>query len=329
MRTIAVLGLSAACALAQITPAPPAGAVLHHVQGKVFVDDIDRSGVSPGDSPAVLAPGSVIRTSLGLAEVLLAPGMILRSGENTAVKLVQTTPAVHLQLVEGAVTIEIAQAAPLVVDYQDAKVEIRRPGIYRLGGDPPEALVYEGEAEVTKAGVRKKVKRGGAASLASPSEARKFDASKSDSLMRWSSRRAQSMGLANIAAARYYSDNGLPWSMGGWVFNRYFGMYTYLPVGSGYRSPWGFYYCSPSSVYAINRAPGGNSGSGFSASGPRYGYDSNNGYNTVSQRTYDTYTPPPSTASSAPAATAAPSEPSTRSGEGAAGRGGEGGGRSQ
>src|SRR5690606_16404076 len=96
----------------------------------------------------------------------------------------------------------------------------------------------------------------------------KFDRDETDPLYRWSTRRARAISRANASSARLML-RSTPAPSPGWLFNRFYGGYTYVPQsGYGY-SPFGVTLYSPQAIdYALRprRAidPFANSfGSGF------------------------------------------------------------------
>lgn len=86
--------------------------------------------------------------------------------------------------------------------------------------------------------------------------AAKFDPKVGDPFYRWAARRAEYLSLANISAAKRVRDGDFVWGGGsGWVFNPYFGMFTYLPGSGGWFSPFGYRFYSPATVYRVFEPP--------------------------------------------------------------------------
>ncbi len=109
---------------------------------------------------------------------------------------------------------------------------------------------------------------------------------------------------------------------GGWLWNPYFGMFTYVPYRGVMYSPYGYAYWSPRTVMRVYETPrqepsmaGGGGGST---------YNSALGYNTAS-RSSGAYSSPAPVATSAGQAPAAASSP--RAGDSASPRDSGGGGR--
>ncbi|MGO9241398.1 MAG: hypothetical protein ACLQBJ_11370 [Bryobacteraceae bacterium] len=118
-----------------------------------------------------------------------------------------------------------------------------------------------------------------------------FDTKETDALYRWSQRRAEDVAVANVSAARQsgngfnsYSDpiygaagygwggyglngfgygglgyggfgyGGMGYGLGfggNWMFNPYFGMYTFLPFGGTAWSPFGYAFYTPITVMPV------------------------------------------------------------------------------
>ena len=156
----------------------------------------------------------------------------------------------------------------------------------------------------------------------------KFDAKAGDPLYRWANRRAEYLAMANIASANMVRQNNTGYSFmngGGWFYNPFFGMYTFLPAGNGmYRSPFGYMYYSPQRVNRYYQsfqqpvAPSINAGMG-GGQGNRT-WNSDNGYYTTSSRSAGAVSMP-ANSGGAPAASA-PAAPAGRGADVGTGRGG-------
>src|SRR5205085_7981314 len=108
----------------------------------------------------------------------------------------------------------------------------------------------------------------------------KFDAKQGNALNRWSQRRAEYISMANVSAAKYVQDSGSTWNRGGWFFNPYFGMFTFIPGGGIFNSPYGYRFYAPGAVYRVYQAP-------MVYQSPSY----NSGYGASSDRGYRTAAP--------------------------------------
>ncbi len=322
------------CALCASAAGQVPSAFLHHIQGKVYLDGKLVDDVRPGlklDQFHTLAKGTVLGTELGLAEILMSPGLIVRVGERT--EIMMATPdrgGAVLELKKGAISIEAAEIkdGALSVRHGGAVFTIRKPGTYWVGGEPAEARVYDGQAELVRGAAKRSLKRAQALSMVVDAEPRKLDIATSNSLMRWSRQRGHYLGLASAAAAWSILYARAGWAASGWFFNPYYGMYGFIPYRGHYCGWYGNCYYAPTSVHKAFTQPARASTGAVPPSGSHgiYGYDANNGYATSSQRTYETYSSPATSPSAQVTATALPE---ARVGESAAPRGGEGGGRSQ
>ena len=139
------------------------------------------------------------------------------------------------------------------------------------------------------------------------------------------------LAMANIASAKSaqrMGDGGMGYSQGGWMYNPYFNMFTYLPLSGMLQSPFGFMYYSPSRVnsyynqYIQAAMPVQNPGAnGGGISGPRF--DSAVGYNVNSR---GGMAAPSGGMPAGGGAAAAPAAPAARGDAGGGVRGGGGGG---
>jgi hypothetical protein len=145
--------------------------------------------------------------------------------------------------------------AELNVLVKGSTVRIAKDGVYRFDYGPGELRVYDGEAEVGAEGQTQRVKKERMLALTGVAVPVKFDPKRGDSLYRWAKRRAEYLAMANLSAAKYVRDRGDTWMRGGWIWNPYFGMYTYLPHRGMYRSFWGYGFWSPYDVYMVYEPP--------------------------------------------------------------------------
>ena len=326
--------------------------MIQHIEGDVQIDG--KTVAMPSREKMFsqlpeVKKGSTMTTAEGRAEVLLSPGVTLRLGEDSAFKMIDSDLAdTKLEIVKGIAIFEVLEVLKenlVTVKAGQSSIEFRKAGVYKLHvSEKSEILVYDGQAEVTIAGQAKTVKKGNAVSLENVTLARKFDTEKGDALLRWSIRRSSYMAMANVSAATAARSYGNTYSgrggtgLGGWMWNPYYSMFTYLPYRGMFCNGFmGYCYYSPGLVqqafYTRPSYSGGGNNSAAANSGTSYGYDQNRGYTVATgDRSYSGIS---STASSsaagAPAAAAAPVADSGggRSGGDSGGRGGEGGARAQ
>lgn len=277
--------------------------LIHYVEGRVL---LDGNPVEPrqGHFPQ-MKETSVLRTEAGRAEVLISPGaasppgdafwrqgpwvaqaspsgVFLRVGENTELRLVsgRITDA-HLELISGSVLLECAEMLKdnaVTVSFREAEITIREDGLYRLDSDPPELRVYSGRAVVETGGQLLSVKGGRALTLDGALALRKFNDKAGDALYRWGKRRSEYIAMANLSSAKYLHDAGIGWRTGGWCWNPYFGMFTFVPRRGVWYSPFGYRFFSPREVYVIYEPP---RRAAMAAWDPTPRYNANLGYATI------------------------------------------------
>ncbi len=328
---LVAIGGIAAVADAQSVISARSG-VIHYADGEVYLAD---KLVEPkfGQFPEI-KPGAVLRSEDGRAEILLTPGVFLRIGEDSSFRLVKNKlEDTHVEVLAGSVLIECAELLSdnaVTVTFKDYSFTPRKAGLFRLDSEPGRLRVYDGEVIVTASGSEVKVKLGKEMSLTGGEPVlAKFDRNVGDPLYRWSKRRAGYISMANLSAAKSLADSGRSWPMGGWYFNPYFGMMTYIPFGY-INSPFGYGYYGPRQVYRAYAPPpsfadyGG--GRGTSSMGA---YNPNLGYNTVgrSRGSSASISAAPSGGGSNTAAPAGGGQSAARSADSATGRGSAGGGR--
>jgi hypothetical protein len=275
---ISGLALGSMCAQAQSVISARSG-LIHYAEGRVYVEDKAIEG-KMGVFPDV-KENQTLRTEQGRAEVLLTPGVFLRMGENSSFKMITNRLIdTRLELLSGSAIVEaddLPKDNGVTVVYKDAAVRVMKRGLYRLESDPAQLRVYDGEASVEAAGKTIEVKEGKLLTLDGDLALSKFDKNTGDALNRWSKRRGEYISMANVSAAKSVLDSGRTWGAGGWYWNSFYGMFTYLPLSGTLYSPYGYRFWSPYSVYQVYYAPRYyNSGmSGFNRGGL--------GYNTIPQ----------------------------------------------
>lgn len=351
MNRILVTALAfAASAVAQDVVSARAG-LIQHVEGDV---EVDGAAVKMPSREKVFSQlpevkkGSLLSTAEGRAEILLSPGITLRVGEESTIKMVESKlEDTKVELQKGIAIVEVLEVIKenlVTIHAGNASIEFRKAGTYKIHATgQPELMVYDGQAEVTLAGQAKVVKKGNAVSLENVTVARKFDTEKGDALLRWSVRRSGYMAMANVSAASMANTsmgNGYyRRGMGNWMWNPYYGMFTYLPYSGRFCNNFiGTCYYSPATVYRafyVPTYPSPNLGGGAAAYGggnTSYSYNQDYGYTVASGgRSYGGISTGASVSAGAPAAAApvADSGGGRSAGGDSGGRGGEGGARNQ
>ncbi|WP_031499943.1 FecR domain-containing protein [Bryobacter aggregatus] len=294
--------------LAQSVISAKAG-VIHYVEGDVNVDDTKL--VMQTSKFPDLKNHSVLRTAEGRVEILLSPGSFLRLSDSSAVRMESNSlAATKLSLLEGTALVEVAEIAKdtsLELVMGDSTITIRKAGLYRLEMNPPAVKVYNGEVAVNSRNELQRVTEGKMLALSGEMQIAKFDKKQNtDELVQWADRRSATMAMANVHSAKSlgssFSSGSLsgfsPGMSGGWFYNSYFGMMTFIPFGRSAISPFGYGYYTPVTVISVYRPDysgslGGNSGGngiGGFADRRSVGFDSNLGYNTSSMRSSTGYT---------------------------------------
>ncbi|MCC6588447.1 MAG: FecR domain-containing protein [Bryobacterales bacterium] len=228
--------------------------LIHYLEGKVYVADklVEQTPSTKlfSQFPEV-KENQVLRTEAGRAEILLSPGAVLRLGEDSAVKMISNRLIdTRLVLESGSAVVEISDLQKensITVTVAESTVQFKRTGTYELSANPATVKVFDGQADVIAANDKTQtLKRGQIGTLGETVEVAKFDPEKGDSLTRWSVRRSGYLAMANVSAAKSLRDSGYSWTSGGWNFNPYFGMFTFIPArGVACSSFTGFCYYSP------------------------------------------------------------------------------------
>jgi hypothetical protein len=263
------LAVSASLCLAQSITASHAGTV-NYFQGDVSIDGIQLVSHA-GHFTAVKEQG-VLKTGEGRAELLLTPGVILRVGANSSVRMLDND-LMHtkVQLVSGTAMVEATESGtdvkdpPVTIVYNDFQSQPVKHGIYEISSDPAQVRVYEGEARVTVGNSDdwKKVKDGHQLALTTEMASSKFDDKVADDLYLWSRNRSGYLAAANLSSARALASNmrsfgGFGYSgwdaamwngfSGGWYYNSFLNMYSYMPFGASVMTPFGYGVFNPFSV---------------------------------------------------------------------------------
>jgi hypothetical protein len=311
-----VVAMGGTAAFAQNVISARAG-LIHYVEGDVLLDGKTvevKVAVFPD-----MKVGSELRTVEGRAEILLTPGVFLRLGENTAVRMIKNRLSdAQVEFISGSAIVEADADTKQDDDsstilYKGAAVHLRKSGIYRFDSEPAQLRVYSGEAEVGTGSNVLIVKASKMVALDSAVAVEKFDNKLTDALTRWSRRRAEYVSLAHVSAAKSVFDSGTYWTRGGWYYNPYFGIMSFLPGHGSYRNPYGYMLYSPALVYNLYQPmqqTRNGMNSGFSAASPSVGYrqapQTSSGYSGViastpaPARSAEPSAPAPAPAASAP-----------------------------
>lgn len=232
--------------------------LIHYVEGVVTLNGepvVVKAAVFPD-----MKEGQELRTQLGRAELLLSPGAFLRVAEDSAFKMTSNRlEDTRLELLAGSILLEIGEFASkeqgLTVTVGGTSVEVRKRGLYRVDANPPQLKVYDGAAEVASGGQSMTIKDGKQTALTAAIGPEKFDKDKGDPFLRWAARRSGYIASANLAAAKRVYDGSTPWRYSGWMYDPYFGAFTFIPASGMYRSPFGYAYYSPRAIQRVYYQP--------------------------------------------------------------------------
>jgi len=339
--TVAILALAAMPAMAQPVVSAKSGLV-SYTEGKVMMGD---QTVEPtATSFPEVKENSVLRTEEGRAEVLMTMGVILRMGENASFKMLSSRLIdSRMELLTGSHVIEadeIQKDNNLTLLAKEATVNISKRGLYRFDVDQNRLKVFDGMASVQVNGQTVLLGAGKMMAIdGSSTNVEKFDKEATDALDNWAKRRGERLAMANASSAKQVHDYGCGSQFnfanpvattnpcynpcGGWRYNPWYGLVTYIPCGANVYSPYGYRYWSPYNVMrayymppapVYNRGGGGGFGNNFPS------------YSSMGQ-TSAGYSGAMSTSTAGvSSATAAPSSGGTSSGAAAGSSAGHGGG---
>jgi hypothetical protein len=245
-----ILMFAAAPLAAQNVVSARAG-MIHYVEGRATVDGKPVK-VGRYEFPEV-KENQTLKTAAGRAEILLAPGAILRVGENSAIHMIE--PAItdtRVELRAGSALVEIMdlpKGNQIRIHLAGAESLLKKPGLYRFDAEPAQLRVFDGAVEIARGEAKPlKAGRGKLVALEDSLVATRFDTKKGDSLHRWAARRSGYLAVANLSAARMAQSSQWGFQSTGWMWNPYFGMFTYVPGSRIVMSPWGYAYYSPRTV---------------------------------------------------------------------------------
>jgi hypothetical protein len=203
-----------------------------------------------------VAPGHVLQTDQGKAEMLLFPGAFVRLGENSSVRMVSPSLTdTRVELVKGQAMVEVDQISKdnhLQIQAGPASIEVQKKGIYSLNADQPRLAVYDGKASVRVGDRSVEAGKGREVLLADASlKAQKFDRDQTDQLYAWSRLRSEYSAEANMSSAEMVVGGNYPgrWGGTGWYWNPSFSTWAFVPGAGYFDSPFGFGFYSPAYWY--------------------------------------------------------------------------------
>lgn len=245
--TAALLGMGMFCVPAfAANPARPG--TVNYIEGSAWLDGQQLNNRSVGS--AELNPGQELSTGQGKAEILLTPGIFLRLDDNSAVKMISPDLTnTQVELDQGRASVEVDQIFPQnQVQIIDGGVttQVIKPGYYEFDAAHPEALVFNGQAEVQlRANKWEEIKGHHEMALAAAADGAHVETASfntrdaQDDLYNWSSLRSQYLAEANNQIAPEYMGAGF---YPGWYWDPYGWDYTFIGMNP-FMSPfgWGFY----------------------------------------------------------------------------------------
>jgi hypothetical protein len=250
--------------------------LINVVEGQAIVDG--KPLVTKPSEFTQLKPGSLLETGEGRSEVLLSPGSYLRLGENSAIRLTSDRISdPRLEYVRGLILVQCDQLMndeAITVTAGQLKIALVKRGNYEIGGDPAAVKVFEGEARVDRGGQAQVVKKAQLLALDGVAVPQKFDASRGDPLYRWARRRAEYLAVANYSAANQLTNSRRSINSNSWMWDPYYGMFTFIPCDGVVRSAFGLTFWSPRAyyqqIYLRPTVPAAGFGGGAAATGGGY-----------------------------------------------------------
>lgn len=251
LKTIVLLSLAALCvpAFGTIAANPEIAArpgTVNYIEGSVFLQGKPLTPQSVGS--AEIAPGEVLSTNSGKAEVLMTPGVYLRLDDHSSVKMISSDLTfTQLGLERGRAAVEVDQIYPqnnLQILQAGIPTEMLKTGFYEFNANDGMARVFKGKAAARLPdGKWVVIKSNHELALSAGDDAlkpQKFNAKAAeDDFYNWNSLRSQYLSEANAQLSRQYYGYGFA---PGWYWNPYYLGYTFMGPSLFY-SPfgWGFY----------------------------------------------------------------------------------------
>ncbi len=269
---VALVAASSLCAQKVISAR---SGLIHDIDGGGATVDGKTLKPKYGEFP-ILENGQVLESNEGRVEMLLSAGVFLRLDEHSSAKMISNKLAdTRVELLSGSAIVEMDETekgTSTMLLFHDAKITPLKHGLYRLDADQNRFRVFDGEAQVLRGDDSSIVKAGRQVVFGAVLAASKFDRKAMDPLDQWSAERSGEIARVNAASANSMRAAGKgamnTYVSGGWFWNPYYGMFSFLPAyGWGYN-PYGWYVYSPQTIgyaYAYGYGypgAGNNNGSG-------------------------------------------------------------------
>lgn len=291
----AVLAVFAAALCSAQNIAPAHSGTVHYFEGDVTVDGVklvsqvarftemkEQSELHTGLGRAeiLLTPGVLLRVGENSSVKMLDNRLV-----STRVEFLS-----GIAMVEAVDAGSTVKDPPVTIVYKDFQAQPIHFGIFEMTSLPGQVRVFKGEAKVLGNNTTVNVKEGNAVDLGTTMAVAKFDAKDGDDLYLWSRDRSAYLSAGNMSSARTMANNGYGnsnmgymgygsglgygglgfgsgyaytgwnpamWNgfSGGWYYNSYLNMYSYMPFAGTMYSPFGYGYYNPNTIGYVY-APG-------------------------------------------------------------------------
>lgn len=262
--TVLITFAAALCSAQNI--APSRSGTVQYFDGSVTIDGVAL--VSQTARFSELKEKSVLHTGLGRAEIMLTPGVFLRVAENSSVRMIDSRLiSTRVELISGSAMLESDDPGTSVKDpavtiiYKNFEAQAVKLAAFEITSDPGQVRVFKGEARVAGNGTSVNVKDGNLINLNTTMATARFDVKAIDDLYVWSRDRSAYLSAASMSSAKSlgsaFAMGNSAWNpnnmyggfTGGWYYNRYLGMYTFMPFGGTILSPFGYGIYNPATIY--------------------------------------------------------------------------------
>ncbi len=190
-RILLVLILASPAAAQQYVGANPG--MINYAEGSFYLNQQPLK--YPEARFLQVAEGQVLSTGLGWVEIQLGPTAFLWIGEDGRLQMESLNPKdLHMKLDRGSAIFYVVKPTnkiKITVRVQDALVELKKAGVYRIDSLVPQLSVYEGNAKIRLAGNKAAVKKGMAVALSGSLPISVLDMQKADGLFAKAASRSQ------------------------------------------------------------------------------------------------------------------------------------------
>jgi len=241
-----VAGLAAVVTLAAQQPVGRPGTV-NWIEGEV---QLEGQALNPASvAGAEMAPGQVLATQKGKAEVLLTPGVFLRLDANSSVKLLQRAAGdTRVKVVSGRAVVEAARVdGALQIIAGPVRARVDKPGVYEFSAGSPAVEAFAGKARVEANDRAVELGRGKELTLSGNAfSEKKLKSHASNEFYAWNAGRARvdadASTQTSIAMAATSTEG---WHGGDWYWNPFLGTWVFLPSQCAVTGPLGEQFFSP------------------------------------------------------------------------------------